>query len=143
MVIDAIPQIEPDSEMIPDRPTVLIIDDDIDQADVLGYRLTSQGFNTLISHTGHEGLQRAKRRRPNLVVLDLRLPDTSGFEVCQQLADDPNTCEIPVIIVSGMERPDIVRRARSVGGQYYVRKPYDPNVLLVLIQNAVQEATDW
>ena len=66
-----------------------------------------------------------------------------GFDVCQQLADDPQTCSIPVIILSGMERPDIIRRARSSGCQYFVRKPYDPNALLVLIQSAIGEADKW
>ena len=142
MVID-VPQLDPDTEFISEQPSVLIIDDDSDQADVLSFRLDGQGFNTIVANTGSEGISRARQRRPNLIVLDLRLPDVSGFEVCQQLSDDPDTCNIPVIIVSGMERPDIIRQARLAGSQYYVRKPYDPNALLVLIQNAVQDATDW
>ncbi len=143
MVIDAIPQPETDAAELQLHKTVLVVDDDRDQADVLSMRLEGQGYNTIIANTGADALERAKQRVPNLIVLDLRLPDMSGFEVCQSLGDDVKTCQIPVIILSGMERPDIVRRARSVGSSYYVRKPYDPNALLVLIENAVQEATDW
>ena len=77
---------------------------------------------------------------PDLVLLDLRLPTSDGLSVCQQLTDAPETCGIPVIIVSGMERPDIVRRSRAVGCQYFVRKPYDPSALLVLVEHALAES---
>lgn len=62
------------------------------------------------------------------------------LRVCQQLVDNPATCDIPVIILSGMQRPDIIRRSRSAGCRYYVRKPYDPNALLVLIDQAIEES---
>jgi CheY-like chemotaxis protein len=75
--------------------------------------------------------------------MDLRLPDADGLDLCQQLDESPSTCGIPVIVLSGMERPDIIRRAREVGCQYYVRKPYDPNALLLLIQHALREADDY
>ena len=80
---------------------------------------------------------------PDLVLLDLRLPDATGFEVCEDLADSPCTCGTPIIILSAMEGPDIVRQARRVGCEFYVRKPYDPNVLLTLIEHALQQERDW
>jgi CheY-like chemotaxis protein len=125
------------------RHSILIVDDDQDQVVVLGQRLRDQGYDTLAAHTGDSGALLARERRPSLVVLDVRLPDVDGFTVCSKLADDPGTCEIPVILLSGMERPDIIRRARAVGSQFYVRKPYDPNALLILIQSAIREAEDW
>ncbi len=76
-------------------------------------------------------------------MLDLRLPDADGFEVCQQLADSPETCAIPVIILSGLEEPDILRRCRAAGCQFFLRKPYDPNALLTLIRQSIDDATHW
>lgn len=125
------------------RRSILIIDDDHDQADVLSRRLGSQGFETIVAHSGRNGMAIAKDRSPHLVLLDVRLPDVDGFVVCEELADDPDTCAIPVIMLSGMERPDIIRRSRAVGSQFYVRKPYDPNALLVLIDSAIREAEGW
>ncbi len=119
--------------------SVLIIEDDDATADVLSIRLSQQGFTTYKAHTGHDGLALASAHHPNLVLLDLGLPDTSGLAVCQQLVDDPATCDIPIIILSGMQRPDIIRHSRSAGCRYYVRKPYDPNALLVLIDQAIEE----
>ena len=123
--------------------TILIIDDDDAMADVLGQRLVRQGYDILVAASGEEGLALARRQTPSLVLLDLRLPDVDGFNVCQELADSPDTCTIPVIILSGMERPDIIRRSRAAGCQYYVRKPYDPNALLILVQHAIGESRSF
>jgi CheY-like chemotaxis protein len=122
------------------RHSILVVDDDNGQIEVLNYRLKNQGYDTLTATSGNKGLEIARQHLPQLVLLDLRLPDIDGFQICQQLSDDPQTCGIPVIIISGMERPDIIRRARAAGCRYYVRKPYDPNVLLILIQSALGEA---
>ena len=123
--------------------TVLIIDDDVDQAFVLCERLERQGYRTVAANTGRMGQTIAETQRPHLVLLDLRLPDVDGFDVCQHLTDTPETSHIPVIILSGMERPDIIRRSRAAGCQYFIRKPYDPNALLILVQQAIDEALRW
>jgi CheY-like chemotaxis protein len=128
------PQLKP-ADTKPYR--ILIVDDDEDMVDVLSIRLNRQGFKMLSANSGKRGLEIARSEHPALVLLDLRLPDVDGFTVCQQLVDDPETCDIPVIIVSGMERPDIIRQSRAAGCQYFVRKPYDPNALLILIQHAI------
>src|SRR3990170_1721959 len=109
------------------RRTILIIEDDEAVSDVLAVRLGRQGFQTRTASCGREGLALARAQRPDLVLLDLSLPDVDGFTICQELVDDPVTSGTPVIILSGMERPDVIRRSRAAGCQYYVRKPYDPN----------------
>jgi CheY-like chemotaxis protein len=125
------------------RYTVLIVDDDEALTETLSRRLKHQGFETLSAASGGEGLRKARSQRPDLVVLDLRLPDLDGLTVCEQLADDPDTCTIPVIILSGLEHPDILRRCRAAGCRYFLRKPYDPNALLILIREAIREAGGW
>ncbi len=122
------------------RQTVLIIDDDEVLSDVLSRRLQQQGFNAITADSGQCGLARARADQPSLIVLDLRLPDADGITICEQLADDLDTCSIPVIILTGMERPDILRRCRAAGCYYYLRKPYDPNALLILIRQAIHDA---
>jgi CheY-like chemotaxis protein len=119
---------------------VLIVDDDAAAADILSIRLNRQGFETTIAENGQLALTLARTERPSVILLDLRLPDIDGFELCQELVDNEETCEIPVIIVSGLERPDVIRRSRAAGCLYYIRKPYDPNALLTLIRQAIDEA---
>lgn len=127
----------------PQPQTILLIDDDEAMVDVLGQRLRRQGYETLVARSGDDGLALARRHLPTLIVLDLRLPDADGFHICQELADASETCSIPVIILSGMERPDIIRRSRAAGCQYFVRKPYDPNALLILVRHAIGESRSF
>ena len=122
------------------RRSILIVDDDEATADVLSLRLGQQGFATTTADTGEAALELARSQPRDLILLDLRLPDVDGLTLCQMLVDDEETAGVPIIIVSGMERPDIVRRCRAAGCHYFVRKPYDPNALLALVERAIDEA---
>jgi CheY-like chemotaxis protein len=134
------PKFAPQRIITGKRQSILIIDDDEVLSDVLSRRLREQGFDTVTADSGQCGLARARTEQPSLILLDLRLPDADGITVCQQLADDLETCSIPVIILTGMERPDILRRCRAAGCHFYLRKPYDPNALLILIRQAISDA---
>ncbi len=122
------------------RRSILMIDDDQGQVEAMTHRLARQGYRTFAAGSARYGVEVALAQQPDLILLDLRLPDADGFEVCAQLTDHPDTCFIPVIVLSGMERADIVRTARAAGSQYFVRKPYDPSALLVLIEQAIEES---
>lgn len=125
----------------PDR--VLLVDDETASVEALDIQLRLQGFEVVLVTTGREALDIARSWHPDAIVLDLCLPDISGLEICQELAANIGTADIPVIILSGMEGADIVRRCRAAGGMYYIAKPYDPNVLLLLISEAVAEHRLW
>jgi len=127
-----------------DSPTkILVVDDDPDQVEALSFRLRQQGYAVFSALTGADAIALARSEHPNLVLLDLGLPDQGGLEVCETLSDDPATCGTPLIVVSGQDRPDIVRATRAAGCEFYVRKPYDPNALLTLIQAALDQAAGW
>jgi len=136
--VDSAPELDHGDVSFPFRPTILVVDDDQSQVDVLRYRLGQQGFSTLSAPKGSDGIQLARIEQPVLILLDLCLPDTDGLTVCQQMSDDPLTGEIPVIIVSGVEQADLIRQCRAAGCRFYVRKPYDPNALLVLIYQTLE-----
>ena len=143
MFADTLEQEVPEPQYADEQPlSILLVDDDENQVEVLAHRLHHQGFATLAAHDGSSALALALAERPQLIVLDLHLPDMNGFEICEKLGDESSTCAIPVILLSGADRPDIVRRARTAGCQFYVRKPYDPNALLILIQKAIEEARE-
>ena len=124
------------------RRSILIVEDDEALAEVLSLRLGRQGFHTTTATSGQLGLTLARAEKPHVILLDVQLPDMDGLELCQQLVDDERTCEIPVIIVSGSERGDIVRRSRAAGCHYFLGKPYDPNALLALIRQALEAAEE-
>jgi len=122
------------------RLKILIIDDDAAQAGQLARRLGRQGFATVWAESGEAGLAMARSEQPKLVILHLRTPDADALAVCEQLVDGPATCGIPVIILSGTDCPDSVRRCRAAGCHFFLRTPYDPNVLLVLIRQALADS---
>jgi len=125
------------------RQRILIVDDDPAQADVLAYRLSNQGFEVFVAGSGQQALDAARIESLDLVLLDIGLPDINGLAVCRELADDEETCGIPVIILSGRDEADMLRAARAAGCKYFVRKPYDPNALLLLIQDSLATAQSW
>jgi len=143
MTLDLLETPQPAPQSNGEPPTILIVDDDEAMVDVLSRRLKQQGFDTRTADSGERGLAAARTHRPALILLDLRLPDADGFTVCQRLVDSAETCDIPVIILSGMERPDIIRQSRAAGCHYFLRKPYDPNALLVLIRHVLDERDGW
>ena len=117
-------------ENAPQPEKILIVE-------VLSHRLSTQGFAPLAAHCGAEGLDRARQDQPSLILLDLCLPDVDGLDICETLVDSADTWDIPVIVLSGCDDTDIVRRCRAAGCRFFVRKPYDPNALLVLIRQAL------
>jgi two-component system phosphate regulon response regulator PhoB/two-component system alkaline phosphatase synthesis response regulator PhoP len=135
-------QSQPVPVVVDRQRRVLIIDDDDTLSDVLCYRLRRQGIHAVAACSGAAGLAKAKTELPSAIVLDLGLPDTDGLSICEQLTDTPETCAIPILILSGADEPGIVRRCRAAGCHYFLRKPYDPNALLVLIRQAIREAGD-
>ena len=122
------------------QTTVLAIDDNEGLFRLFERYLAQHRYRLVGVRNGDEGLALAREEQPDVILLDLRLPDADGMRVCHAITDDPRTCNIPVIILSGMERPDIIRRSRAAGCQYFIRKPYDPNALLLLVQSAVGES---
>ncbi len=135
------PQLQP--LVITDRSTVLIIEDDELQLELLEEGLTRNGFHVVACKTAGNGLRMAMATLPDVIVLDLGLPDGNGMELCVRLADQPDTANTPIIIISGTTEEDVVRRSRASGGKFFLHKPYDPNTLLLLINKAIDDRVSW
>ncbi|MGB3492311.1 MAG: response regulator [Elainellaceae cyanobacterium] len=103
---------------------ILIVDDSIDNLRFLANILTEQGYQVRKVLNGHMALTAAKTSPPDLVILDINMPQLSGYEVCQALKADPATAAIPVIFVSALD--DVLDRVRAytVGGVDYISKPF-------------------
>lgn len=122
---------------------ILVIDDDVTQAEVLSHLLEKQGYRVSTAATCSDGFEKARNEPIELILLDIGLPDGDGLEMCSAFTDGEQTAGVPVIIVSGTDTPGVVRKARAAGCQYYVRKPYDPNALLLLVQDSISESGSW
>lgn len=113
---------------------VLIIEDDLDIANLVQYHLAQEKFSAEITARGTEGIAKARRQLPDLVILDLMLPDMSGLEVCRTLKGDPKTKGIPIVMLTakGEEVDRIV--GFEVGADDYLAKPFSPRELILRVR---------
>jgi len=114
---------------------ILVIDDEEDIAQVLVDRLEAWGFQTAVAHTGHDGLILVETFGPDLVLLDVRLPDQIGTEVLRRIRHGHP--QLPVIIVSASYSPALEQEAREAGATDFVLKPYEPAELKAKINAAL------
>jgi len=112
------------------KARVLIVEDDRSLADVLDYNLRQDGYQTTVALDGQDGLQQAKLKPPDLVVLDLMLPIIDGLEICRRLRADPVTRNILVLMLTAKGEETDQVAGFSVGTDDYVTKPFSVKVLL-------------
>jgi len=113
---------------------ILVVEDEQDLQQVLEYNLRQAGHEVTVTKLGNEGVKLAREQRPDLVLLDLMLPDISGTEVCKQLKEHPTTRTTPVIMLTarGEEIDRVV--GFELGADDYVVKPFSVRELLLRIQ---------
>lgn len=117
----------------PSALTVLIVDDEDDLRDLVDFSLRQAGYHTQQAASGAAALAQCKRERPDLVVLDLNLPDVSGVDVCRALRAHPATAELPVIMLTARgAEPDRVA-GFEVGADDYVTKPFSVRELVLRV----------
>jgi phosphate regulon transcriptional regulator PhoB len=113
---------------------VLVVEDERDVADLIRYNLTKEGYDVVVAPTGADALKQAREVHPDLVLLDIMVPQLNGWEVCRRLKQDVETKNIPVIMVTGrVEEGDKVL-GFEMGADDYVTKPFSPRELLARIR---------
>jgi len=116
---------------------VLIVDDESDLTEALAIRLSSGwGFTVAVAHDGEEGLRKASVFQPDVILLDLAMPNVDGWEMCRRLRDDPNTRDVPVVVMTAWATDDLQRRAADEGVSKVLLKPADDEELLRVLRDA-------
>ena len=117
------------------KAKILIVDDDLDLVEMLRLVLTESGYATSVAFTGTEALKKARRTPPDLVLLDLILPDLNGFNVCTALRMDPAMATIPIIMMTAM--PGEIPRFAGIetGADAYLNKPFPVDGLVALVHD--------
>ena len=111
------------------KPRVLVVDDESDYTELLKFNLESQGFDILTAADGMEALNIARRELPDVVLVDLMLPDLDGFSVCEILRSQPSTSQVPIIVVSALDGEYVRSRGLQTGVARCFKKPVDMKVL--------------
>lgn len=122
--------------MQPNKPVVLVVDDDPVNLDILVQTL-EQDYFLIIAKNGKRALDLAFSHHPDLILLDILMPEMDGFEVCQRLKADKKTEGIPVIFLSVMESPGQKHRGFEVGGVDYVTKPFHADEVLARVRTHI------
>ncbi len=127
--------------MMSEVQRILVVEDDVDTAEMLSAYFEAQGYEVLASAWGKDALDVAKEELPDLVVLDIRLPDIDGYEVCRRLRSHRRTEQIPIIFLT--ERRERIDRLAGLelGAVDYITKPFDIQELRLRVRNALRRAS--
>ena len=116
------------------RPTILTVDDEPDVLELIRFHLSHAGCEVLTATSGRSALETIRVHRPDLVLLDLMLPDIDGFGVCEILRRQPATATLPIIIVSAWSTTDSRDLGLQLGALDYLTKPFSPKTLVERVQ---------
>lgn len=109
-------------------PRILIVDDENDFIELLQYKLAGHGYDLIVANDGVHALSQARTLKPNLILLDILLPDLDGLSVCEILRRQPSTKKIPIIFMSALTG-DVTKRTASMQAEDFFTKPLDLNRL--------------
>lgn len=117
---------------------ILVVDDEKDVVELLKFLLEKDGHHVLTANNGRDGLGSAKKELPELILLDVMMPEMDGYTVQTQLLEDPKTKDIPIIILTAKgQLRDVF--AMSTNVKAYIEKPFDPKTLRTKIQESLSK----
>ena len=122
------------------KARLLVVEDDVDIANMLRIYFTGQNYAVDIAHRGGVALEKTRQNLPNLIVLDIMLPDIDGFEVCRNLRTHIRTSHVPIIFLTQKDERSDKLQGLELGADDYVTKPFDIEELKLRVQRAIQRA---
>jgi CheY-like chemotaxis protein len=114
---------------------VLVVDDEPHVRILLKSRLEANGYSVTTAYGGQQALEKIKEEKPDLILLDIVMPDLNGYEVAKQLKADPETAKIPIIIFTASNVRELEDQCRALGCDYVIMKPFSPEVLLGMVKD--------
>jgi PleD family two-component response regulator len=123
------------------KQTILIVEDDLDLTEMLDAYFNVQGYDVLTAHWGEDGFSLCQTASPDLVILDIRLPDIDGFEVARRMRSTRRTQEIPFIFLTEKTSREDKLRGLELNAEDYITKPFDVQELRLRVRNAMHRNT--
>ena len=119
------------------QETILIVEDEEDVAEMIRYNLEKESYRTVVAYSGAEALKAAEAHAPDLVLLDIMLPDLSGWEVCRILRDSTENHSIPIVMLTALSSEEARIKGLTLGADDFVTKPFSIKELLLRIRNMI------
>ena len=124
------------------KKKILVVDDERDIVKALAIRLGISGYEVISAYDGVQGVFLAHKEKPDLILLDIRMPSGDGLSVAEKLKQGSRTTRIPIIILTGSPEREAEEKALALGARFYIKKPYDPEELLDAIKRALEKQTE-
>jgi DNA-binding response OmpR family regulator len=121
-----------------DKDSLLIVEDDVDVAEMLTAYFRAQGYEVQAVNWGEDAVQTCRTNHPDLVILDIRLPDIDGFEVARRLRNNQRTLDIPIIFLTEMRDRSDRMKGLELGADDYITKPFDIQELRLRVRNSLR-----
>jgi CheY-like chemotaxis protein len=119
---------------------ILVVEDDIDISKMLRIYFDSQGYEVLIANRGNDALELCRRKLPNVVVLDIQLPDIDGYEICRSLRSNTRTSYVPIIFLTQKDERSDKIAGLELGADDYITKPFDIEELKLRVEGAIRRS---
>jgi DNA-binding response OmpR family regulator len=116
---------------------ILIIDDEADITETLSFMLQARNFDVITANSGQEGLDKVKKDHPDLILLDIMMPEMDGYKVCNKLKQDKETKNLPIIMLTAKGEADSVIKYYNSGANDYVVKPFSLSTLISRINDCL------
>lgn len=122
---------------------ILVIEDDSDTADMLKIFFSSQGASVAVASTGEKALSAVKEQQPDLILLDILLPDMDGYAICQKLRSAPNSRHIPILFLTQKNSRSDILSGLEIGADDYLTKPFDLEELKLRVRNSLRRSRTY
>ncbi len=119
---------------------ILVVEDDLDISKMLRIYFDSQGYEVLVANRGNDALEICRRKLPNVVVLDIQLPDIDGYEICRQLRSNTRTSYVPIIFLTQKDERSDKIAGLELGADDYITKPFDIEELKLRVEGAIRRS---
>jgi len=116
------------------KKRILVVDDEQALVELVKMRLETNGYEVLSAFDGQEALDKARKEKPDLIILDLMLPKIDGYKVCRMLKFDEKYKKIPIILFTARAQESDKKMGQDVGADSYIVKPFEPKALLAKIK---------
>ena len=122
-------------------PKVLIVDDEPDVRELVGFNLTKEGWEVIEAANGLEGLKKAREEKPEIIILDIMMPEMDGLTVYKHLRESKKTAQIPVLMLTAKKELDDRLQGLALGADDYVSKPFSTKELVLRVRNLAKRSS--
>ena len=119
---------------------ILVVEDNLDNYELVRTILEIAGYDSFLAVNGRDGVDAARKQKPDLILMDMALPEMDGWDATKRIREDPETAHIPMVALSAYTLPKERKRALDAGVDAYLSKPFDASQFIQLIESTLENS---